>query len=158
MSQGGSWRRSTWTPPKPFKSSVISKQAGRWEFTGAPFNSPTRRARLPDWHLSRLSQRLLSHLIVFLPLNLEKFTTFGEMQIKVNSNPADDSPTVSRWFCPVCSRMLTKCLPLRRISALVQSALKKQSANPKLVNDSRLHRAVSLNGATAPQGRKGEGR
>src|SRR5215469_12552164 len=146
MSQGGSWRRSTWTPPKPFKSSVISKQAGRWEFTGAPFNSPTRRARLPDWHLSRLSQRLLSHLIVFLPLNLEKFTTFGEMQVKVNSNLADDSPTVSRWFCPVC----------RRISALVQSALKKQSANPKLVNDSRLHRAVSLNGATAPQGRKGE--
>src|SRR5215472_4626477 len=99
----------------------MSRQAERWEFTGAPFNSPTKPAKLPDWHLRRLSQRLLSHLIVFLPLNPEKFTTFGEMQIKVNSNLANDSPKVGRWFCPVCSRMLTKCLPLRRISALVQS-------------------------------------
>src|SRR5262249_21736551 len=78
MSQDGSWRRSTWTPPKPFKSSVISKQAGRLVSTGAPFNSPTRPARLPDWHLRRLSRRRLSHLIVFLPLNPEEFTTLGE--------------------------------------------------------------------------------
>src|SRR5215469_3020768 len=78
MSQDGSWRRSTWTPPKPFKSSVMSKQAGRWESTGAPFNSPTRPARLPNWHLRRLSQRQLSHLIAFLPLNPEEFTILGE--------------------------------------------------------------------------------
>src|SRR5215470_3242261 len=101
MSQDGSWRRSMWTPPKPFKFSVMSEQAGRWEFTGAPFNSPTRPARLPDWHLRRLSQRRRFHLIVFLPLNPEEFTTLGEMQIKANSNLANDSQTVSRWFCPV---------------------------------------------------------
>src|SRR5215469_1841262 len=87
MSQDGSWRRSTWTPPKPFKSSVISKQAGRWESTGAPFNSPTRRAKLPDWHLRRLSRRQLSQLIVFLPLNPEEFTTLGESAQSYNPLP-----------------------------------------------------------------------
>src|SRR5262245_21042852 len=78
MSQDGSWRRSTWTPLKPFESSVISKQAGRWESTGVPFNSPTRPAKLPDWHLRHLSRRQLFRLIVFLPLNPEEFTTLGD--------------------------------------------------------------------------------
>src|SRR5215472_7726808 len=107
MSQGGSWRRSTSTPPKPFKSSVISKQAGRWEFTGAPFNSPTRRARLPDWHLSRLSQRLLSHLTVFLPLNLEKFTTFGECR----SRSTQISLTTHRQSVDGSVQSAVECLP-----------------------------------------------
>src|SRR5580700_5202156 len=80
MSHDGSWRRSTWTPPKRFKSSVISKQARRWESTGAPFNSRTRAARLPDWHSPRLSRRQLSRLIVFLPLNPEEFTTLGDCE------------------------------------------------------------------------------
>src|ERR1700733_13378950 len=81
MSHDGSWRRSTWTPPKRFKSSVISKQARRWESTGALFNSRTRAARLPDWHSPRLSRRQLSRLIVFSPLNPEEFTTLGECEI-----------------------------------------------------------------------------
>jgi hypothetical protein len=80
MSHDGSWRRSTWTPPKRFKSSVISKQARRWESTGAPFNSRTRAARLPDWHSPCLSRRQLSRLIVFLPLNPEEFTTLGDCE------------------------------------------------------------------------------
>src|SRR5215472_11276849 len=80
MSHDGSWRRSTWTPPKRFKSSVISKQARRWESTGAPFNSPTRPVRFPDWHWQRLSWRQLSRLIVFLPLNPEEFTTLGDCE------------------------------------------------------------------------------
>ena len=84
MSQDGSWRRSTWTPLKPFESSVISKQAGRWESTGVPFNSPTRTPKLPDWHLRHLSRRQLSHLIVFLPLNPEEFTTLGEPAQSIN--------------------------------------------------------------------------
>src|SRR5215469_17387131 len=93
MSRDGSWQRSTWTPPKPFRSSVISKQAGRWESTGAPFKSATRPARLPDWHLRRLSRRQLFRLVVFLPLNREEFTTFGEMQIKASTSNSSGSGT-----------------------------------------------------------------
>src|SRR5215472_11276861 len=97
MSQDGSWRRSTWTPPKPFKSSVMSKQAERWESTGAPFNSPTRPARLPDWHLRRLSPRQLSHLIVLWPLNPEWFTTLGESRspTRIQKAECDDQIEVS---------------------------------------------------------------
>src|SRR5580700_3987059 len=80
MSHDGSWRRSTWTPPKRFKSSVISKQARRWESTGAPFKSRTRAARLPDWHSPCLSRRQLSRLIVFLPLNPEESTILGDCE------------------------------------------------------------------------------
>src|SRR5262249_11351754 len=80
MSHDGSWRRSTWTPPKRFKSSVISKQARRWESTGAPFNSPTRPVRFPDWHWQRLSWRQLARLIVFLPLNPDGVTTLGDCE------------------------------------------------------------------------------
>src|SRR5215472_13788424 len=80
MSQDGSWRRSTWTPLKPFESSVISKQAGRWESTGARFNSRTRAARLLDWHSPCLSRRQLFRLIVFLPLNPEGSTTLGDCE------------------------------------------------------------------------------
>src|ERR1700727_2885748 len=50
------------------------------ESTGAPFNSRTRAARLPDWHSPRLSRRQLSRLIVFLPLNPEEFTTLGDCE------------------------------------------------------------------------------
>src|ERR1700685_367508 len=81
MSHDGSWRRNTWTPPKRFKSSVISMHARRWEPTGALFNSRTRAARLPDWHSPRLSRRQLSRLIVFSPLNPEEVTTLGECEI-----------------------------------------------------------------------------
>src|SRR5580704_640551 len=94
MSHDGSWRRSTWTPPKRFKSSVISKQARRWESTGAPFNSRTRAARLPDWHLQSLSRRQRSHLIVFLPLNPEEFTTLD------NSETHSAPLVTSSSFCP----------------------------------------------------------